>query len=136
MTPHQESLFREITEFESEINWTMTHIQVSFTLPTVYNAPGQEDVEFEESKVKIPLDVHKIELIPSYSLDQLEDVVRNWMYYLGQLMKDLKERVSCFVILCGRVINVFSSNWMSLRLWRSIASGVKEKASCTVLSIR
>lgn len=94
LPPHQEALFNQLKDFEQEVEWTVNHIVWAFNLPTSYTAPGQEDVEFEETKVRIPIDPKRINLIPTYTQDQLEDVVEGWMRYIEKRIKALKEKVS------------------------------------------
>uniref|UniRef100_A0A1I8PAD1 Dynein-1, subspecies f n=1 Tax=Stomoxys calcitrans TaxID=35570 RepID=A0A1I8PAD1_STOCA len=92
LPPHQEALFNQLKDFEQEVEWTLNHIEWAFNLPTSYAAPGQEEVHFEESKVRIPIDPKKINLIPTYTQEQLEDVVAGWMRYIEKLIKTLKEK--------------------------------------------
>ncbi|XP_058981464.1 dynein axonemal heavy chain 10-like [Musca domestica] len=92
LPPHQEALFNQLKDFEQEVEWTVNHIVWAFNLPTSYTAPGQEDVEFEETKVRIPIDPKRINLIPTYTQDQLEDVVEGWMRYIEKRIKALKEK--------------------------------------------
>ncbi|XP_011184312.3 dynein axonemal heavy chain 10 [Zeugodacus cucurbitae] len=91
LPPYQENLLKELNEFEGEVEWTTKHCMRAFDLPTSYAAPGQEDVEFEESKVKIPVDAKKLDLIPTYSLEILEDIVHGWIYFLQGRIKALKD---------------------------------------------
>lgn len=94
LPPHQEALFKQLKDFEHEVEWTMSHLVWAFNLPTSYTAPGQEDVEFEDSKLRIPIDSTKIELITQYTQEQLEDVVDGWMRYIEKRIKALKEKVN------------------------------------------
>lgn len=93
LPPHQEALFNQLKDFEQEVEWTVNHIVWAFNLPTSYAAPGQEDVHFEESKIRIPIDPKKLNLIPTYTQEQLEDVVGGWMRYIEKHIKALKEKV-------------------------------------------
>ncbi|XP_037827971.1 dynein heavy chain 10, axonemal-like, partial [Lucilia sericata] len=90
--PHQEAFFNQLKDFEQEIEWTTNHIVWAFNFPTSYAAPGQEHIEFEESKVRIPIDVKKINSIPTYSPEQLEDVVDGWIRYMKKTIKTLDEK--------------------------------------------
>lgn len=98
--PHQEAFFNQLKDFEQEIEWTMSHVVWSFNLPTSYATPGQEHIEFEESKVRIPIDVRKINLIPTYSQEQLEDVVDGWIRYMEKTIKTLNEKVIDHIYVC------------------------------------
>lgn len=106
LPPHQEMLLNELKDFETEVDWVTSHIVWAFNLPTAYNAPGQEHVEYEESKVKVLIDPKKIDNIAVYTQEQLEDVVNGWMYYLRKILKSLKEKVS---ILKIDFYNIFNS---------------------------
>ncbi|KAM7359342.1 dynein heavy chain at 89D isoform 2-T2 [Cochliomyia hominivorax] len=90
--PHQNDFFNQLIDFDREIEWTLNHILWTFNLPTSYAAPGQEHIEFEESKVRIQIDTKKINLIPTYSQEQLEDVVNGWIRYMKTKMKTLDEK--------------------------------------------
>lgn len=92
--PYQEAFFNQLIDFQKEIEWTKNHIVWAFNLPTSYTAPGQEHIEFEETKVRIPIDVKKINLITTYSQEQLEDVVDGWIKYMEKRMKTLKDKVN------------------------------------------
>ncbi|XP_064550918.1 dynein axonemal heavy chain 10 [Drosophila montana] len=89
--PIQRRLLKEIEEFDSEIVWTINHIVWAFNLPSSYVLPGQEETEFEEALIRVPVDTRKLELIPTYTQVQLEDVVDGWMKYLNKTMKSLKD---------------------------------------------
>jgi len=78
-------------EFDNEIVWTINHIVWAFNLPTSYVQPDQEETEFEEAIIRVPLDPKKIDLIPTYTQVQLEDVVDGWIKYLIKTMKSLKD---------------------------------------------
>ena len=92
MPPLRDNLYRKIQLLSTEIEWTISNIVCAFTLPTGYNAPGQEDVQYEEAKKKIHLDPKKA-VVSSYTLLQLEDVVSGWMFYIKKVLKGLKEKV-------------------------------------------
>lgn len=79
-------------EFDSEIVWTINHIVWAFNLPTSYVQPGQEETEYEDAIIRIPLDPKRVDLIPTYSQVQLEDVLDGWMKYLRKTMKTLKDK--------------------------------------------
>ncbi|XP_055909296.1 LOW QUALITY PROTEIN: dynein axonemal heavy chain 10 [Eupeodes corollae] len=85
------NLLNWVHELFSEVNWTIDHIVWSFDLPTAYNAPGQEDIEFEESKKKITVDTQNV-LLSSLTQNQLEDIVHGWMYHVKKQLKELKEK--------------------------------------------
>ncbi|KAL7729890.1 hypothetical protein ACLKA6_014739 [Drosophila palustris] len=89
--PIQRRLLKEMEEFDSEIVWTINHIVWAFNLPTSYVQPDQEETEFEEAIIRVPLDPKKIDLIPTYTQVQLEDVVDGWIKYLLKTMKTLKD---------------------------------------------
>lgn len=90
--PIQRQLYREMQEFDSEIVWTINHIVWAFNLPTSYVLPGQEATEFEDAIIRVPLDPKRVDLIPTYSQVQLEDVVDGWIKYLLRTMKALKDQ--------------------------------------------
>lgn len=92
--PTQETFLRKLSDFQQEIDWTLNHMVWNFTLPTSYVAPGQDDVEFEESKVRIPIDSRKVNLIATYNQTQLQDVIQGWILYIKQNMKAMKDKVS------------------------------------------
>ncbi|KAL9898283.1 uncharacterized protein ACN427_006481 [Glossina fuscipes fuscipes] len=92
LPPLQEGLNKNLCDFESEVQWTMEHMVWAFNLPTSYVAEGQEDVEYEESKVRIPIDTKRPHMIPTYKLAQLEDVLRGWVLYIEGRLKLLQER--------------------------------------------
>jgi len=89
--PIQRRLLKEMEEFDNEIVWTINHIVWAFNLPTSYVQPDQEETEFEEAIIRVPLDPKKIDLIPTYTQVQLEDVVDGWIKYLIKTMKSLKD---------------------------------------------
>ena len=103
--PHQEAFFNQLMDFQKEIEWTKSHIVWAFNLPTSYTAPGQEDIEFEESKVRIPIDVKKINLIPTYSQELLEDVVDGWIKYIEKRIKTLNDKVNGIFFIFYSVID-------------------------------
>lgn len=90
--PIQRELFKEMEEFDSEIVWTINHIVWAFNLPTSYVQPGQEETEYEDAVIRVPLDPKRVDLIPTYSQVQLEDVLDGWMKYLRRTMKSLKDQ--------------------------------------------
>ncbi|KAH8417458.1 hypothetical protein KR222_000260 [Zaprionus bogoriensis] len=89
--PIQRQLIKEMDEFDSEIVWTINHIVWAFNLPTSYVLPDQEETEFEEAVIRVPLDPKRVDLIATYSQQQLEDVVDGWIKYLMRTMKMLKD---------------------------------------------
>uniref|UniRef100_A0A1A9X2L6 Dynein heavy chain tail domain-containing protein n=1 Tax=Glossina brevipalpis TaxID=37001 RepID=A0A1A9X2L6_9MUSC len=92
LPPLQEGLNKNLCDFESEVQWTMEHMVWAFNLPTSYVAEGQEEVEYEESKVRIPIDTKRPHMIPTYKLAQLEDVLRGWVLYIEGRLKLLQEK--------------------------------------------
>lgn len=90
--PIQRQLFKEMEEFDSEIVWTINHIVWAFNLPTSYVQPGQVATEYEDAIIRVPLDPKRVDLIPTYSQVQLEDVLDGWMKYLRRTMKSLKDQ--------------------------------------------
>lgn len=98
MPPYRGELYSKVNVYLSEVDWTINHIVRAFNLPTAYNAPGQEDIQFEEGKKKIPIDP-KVTDVSGYTLQQLEDVVNGWMYFLNGVLKGLKEMVSVFDLI-------------------------------------
>lgn len=95
MPPYRGELFSKVNVYLSEVDWTINHIVRAFNLPTAYNAPGQEDIQFEEGKKKITIDP-RVTDVSGYTLQQLEDVVNGWMYFLNGVLKGLKEMVGLF----------------------------------------
>lgn len=91
INPILRRLLKEIEEFDREIVWTINHIVWAFNLPSSYVLPGQEETEFEEALIRVPVDTKKLELVPTYTQGQLEDVVDGWMKYLNKTMKALKD---------------------------------------------
>ncbi|KAH8358423.1 hypothetical protein KR093_000053 [Drosophila rubida] len=89
--PIQRRLLKEMEEFDSEIVWTINHIVWAFNLPTSYVLPDQEETEFEEAIIRVPIDPKRLDLIPTYTQVQLEDVVDGWIKYLLKTMKLLKD---------------------------------------------
>lgn len=89
--PIQRRLLKEMEEFDNEIVWTINHIVWAFNLPTSYVLPDQEETEFEEAIIRVPLDPKRLDLIPTYTQVQLEDVVDGWIKYLQKTMKSLKD---------------------------------------------
>uniref|UniRef100_A0A1A9ZFQ5 Dynein heavy chain tail domain-containing protein n=1 Tax=Glossina pallidipes TaxID=7398 RepID=A0A1A9ZFQ5_GLOPL len=92
LPPLQEGLNKNLCDFELEVKWTMEHMVWAFNLPTSYVAEGQEDVEYEESKVRIPIDTKRPHMIPTYKLAQLEDVLHGWVLYIEGRLKLLQEK--------------------------------------------
>lgn len=90
--PIQRQLYKEMQDFDSEIVWTINHIVWAFNLPTSYVLPGQEATEYEDAIIRVPLDPKRVDLIPTYSQVQLEDVVDGWIKYLLRTMKALKDQ--------------------------------------------
>ncbi|XP_055846772.1 dynein axonemal heavy chain 10 isoform X2 [Episyrphus balteatus] len=88
---YNKNLLKWVNDLSSEVNWTTDHIVWDFNLPTAYNAPGQEDIEFEESKKKIPIDI-KSTILSSFTQSQLEDVAFGWMFHVKKRLKELKEK--------------------------------------------
>lgn len=97
MPPYRGELFSKVNVYLSEVDWTINHIVRAFNLPTAYNAPGQEDIQFEEGKKKIAIDP-KVADVSGYTLQQLEDVVDGWMYFLNGVLKGLRELVGGCII--------------------------------------
>lgn len=91
---YQNALFNKLLNFENEMEWAKNHVSSAFSLPTSYSAPAQNQIEFEDTKVRIPIDVKKIDLIPTYSQEHLVDVVDGWIKYMETRMKALNEKVS------------------------------------------
>ncbi|EDV92648.1 GH18884 [Drosophila grimshawi] len=89
--PIQRAFLKELDELDKEIEWTIDHIVWAFNLPSSYVQPGQEETEFEEALIRVPVDTKKLELVPTYTQQQLEDVVDGWMKYLNKTMKSLKD---------------------------------------------
>ncbi|KAH8382819.1 hypothetical protein KR009_005420 [Drosophila setifemur] len=91
ITPIQRRLLKEIEEFQKEISWTINHIVWAFGLPTSYVLPGQEETEFEDAIIRVPVDPKRLDLVPTYSQQQLEEIVDGWMKYLKKTMKTLSD---------------------------------------------
>lgn len=65
-------------------------------LPTSFNAPGQENISDDSDKVKISINP-KTGQANEYTKEQLEDVVRGWMRYIGNCIKTNRTSVSSIV---------------------------------------
>lgn len=132
MPPYRGEMFSKVNVYLSEVDWTINHIVRAFNLPTAYNAPGQEDVQFEEGKKKIPIDP-KVTDVSGYTLQQLEDVVNGWMYFLNGVLKGLRELVGfSFPIIFNFVYDFFlHSNSQNSHRLLSIISGTIEKKTFT-----
>ncbi|SPP80284.1 dynein heavy chain 10, axonemal [Drosophila guanche] len=91
ITPIQRRILKEIDDFEAEINWTINHIVWAFSMPSSYILPGQEEVEFEEALIRVPVDPKRLDLVPTYTQEQLEQVVQGWIKYLNKTLKSLMD---------------------------------------------
>lgn len=91
ITPIQRRILQEIEDFQSEITWTINHIVWAFSLPSSYILPGQEETEFEDAIIRVPVDPKRMDLVITYSQQQLEEVVDGWIKYLKKTMKTLMD---------------------------------------------
>lgn len=91
VTPIQKRLLKEIEDFQKEITWTINHIVWAFSLPSSYILPDQEETEFEDALIRVPVDPKRLDLVPTYTQQQLEEVVDGWMKYLKRTMKGLSD---------------------------------------------
>ncbi|KAH8295402.1 hypothetical protein KR018_010894 [Drosophila ironensis] len=91
ITPIQKRILKEIEDFQREISWTINHIVWAFSLPSSYILPGQEETEFEDAIIRVPVDPKRLDLVPTYSQQQLEEVVMGWVSYLKKTMKILSD---------------------------------------------
>ena len=65
----------------------------AFNLPTGYDAPGQENIEDEDDRIKINIDFRKSE-VEDYSPDIIEQVVKGWKRYIMIQLKEYAEKVN------------------------------------------
>ncbi|CAD7085087.1 unnamed protein product [Hermetia illucens] len=89
--PMQAQLHKNMEKFIEGIDWTMSHIVWAFNLPTAYFAPGQEDIQFEDAKIRIAIDPKKAKL-EEFSNQQLEDVANGWRTHIRRILKDFKDK--------------------------------------------
>ncbi|KAH8257767.1 hypothetical protein KR038_000855 [Drosophila bunnanda] len=91
ITPIQRRILQEMEDFQGEITWTINHIVWAFSLPSSYILPGQEETEFEDAIIRVPVDPKRMDLVITYSQQQLEEVVDGWIKYLKKTMKALTD---------------------------------------------
>uniref|UniRef100_A0A336KIK9 CSON011062 protein n=1 Tax=Culicoides sonorensis TaxID=179676 RepID=A0A336KIK9_CULSO len=82
----KESFLNNLDKFISCVDWTIDHVVCAFTLPTQYNAPGQEYIKDDEEKVKIKLDPKKVQIDELTQL-QMEEIVMGWVKYLNKVLQ-------------------------------------------------
>lgn len=76
---------------ENVINWTVEHIDLTFTWPTQYNEEGQEHISFEEDKVKVSVSVATFD--PDVlGEQQLQDIHSGWIKHLKSAIKELQDQ--------------------------------------------
>lgn len=135
--PMQAQLHKNMEKFIEGIDWTMSHIVWAFNLPTAYFAPGQEDIQFEDAKIRIAIDPKKAKL-EEFSNQQLEDVANGWRTHIRRILKDFKDKVSFefnpsnFKNVTRRFCCLCSSNLKNLRRWPNSSFGEIKSSKCTV----
>lgn len=89
--PIYSRLNRSVANLMGSLDWTVDHIELPFTWPTMYNQEGQEHIVFEEDKVKVNIHVHTC--TPDVlGVAQLEDIVKGWIRHVKTTVKELQER--------------------------------------------
>lgn len=90
--PIYRRLNRSVEQFRDVLEWTIDHIAVPFTWPTRFNEPGQENIVFDEDKVKVTLDVQN----NNYKLEELgraelQDIVLGWTKHVRTVSEEQRQ---------------------------------------------
>lgn len=81
--PIYRRLFAAVEQLDEVLEWTIDHIALPFTWPTLYNAPGQEHIVFDEDKVKVTLDVQNNNCdLAELGRAELQDIVLGWIRHI------------------------------------------------------
>lgn len=92
---HQNPIYcrfnRSVANLMESLEWTIDHIELPFTWPTVYNEEGQEHIVFDEDKVKVTIDVQTCKP-DALGVAQLEDIVKGWIRHVKTTVQGLQEQ--------------------------------------------